>query len=692
MTSADNAIVTWRRPPWLEWVRRELGKRPGRDITTLRIVVTVTLVAITSMTLQVPNLFLSAFFIMFVTKENRALTMITGVIMMAGVTIAIAISLFLYRFTFDYPEVRVPVMACLIFMGMFLSRVFVIGPLGFVVGFIAALTQTTAESAPNTDALVRGALWLWVAVIYPIALTVVINEVLLPAHPWDALVNSLISRLDAASTALRRMLSSGQAGGQTNPALLEIATRGSSTMSTLLNFSESKDPELKLRHSSLVATIAASEHLVANTAAMEFRQAVAITEKDRECANILLEEIAQLRKTVNEKHPVLPPNQPGEFPCTLPQLRDVQFAVRSFHDGLVKEDRADEAHVAKTAKKPLFVADAFTNPSYLRFALKVTLAAMICYVVYSGLAWPGISTSFVTCIFIALENTGATMRKGWLRLIGCAVGGLLGYLSIIFLIPHMESIVSLVLLTAVGTALGAWVATGSDRISYGGLQGAFAFYICLFQGFEPGINFTLVRDRIAGIVIGIIVSSLVFHYIWPEHAIDGLRSTLARLLRTLAKLLALPKAGVSVALEQADINKMRGDITRDLDNTLKLSELTTFEHPVSSGCPGLTPARLEEMVAHSESLCLMTTILIGRTKLEEWERLSAPAQQAEDALRARVGERLQQVATFVETGRKLVPDNAHASFEAWEEKVASVTGNDRPRLVRRVLEQVRKLS
>src|SRR5271170_2547601 len=109
MTTVGGVHIPGYEPGWLAWFRRELAPFPGRKEMTLRIVVSVVLVTTISLALQVPELGFSAFFILFVTKENRALTLLTGVIMMVGITIASAISLFLYRFTFDYPELRVPV-------------------------------------------------------------------------------------------------------------------------------------------------------------------------------------------------------------------------------------------------------------------------------------------------------------------------------------------------------------------------------------------------------------------------------------------------------------------------------------------------------------------------------------------------------------------------------------------------------
>jgi multidrug resistance protein MdtO len=143
---------------------------------------------------------------------------------------------------------------------------------------------------------------------------------------------------------------------------------------------------------------------------------------------------------------------------------------------------------------------------------------MFCYIVYSAIDWSGIHTAFITCTFIALESTEATLYKGTLRLVGCVVGGVLGLFTIVFLMPHMETIASLVLVVAGASAIAGWVAAGSERISYAGLQIAFAFFYSVFQGFAPDTDLDNVRNRVLGILFGLFVTAVVFRYIWPERA------------------------------------------------------------------------------------------------------------------------------------------------------------------------------
>jgi hypothetical protein len=365
MNAATLGLEPVDRTGWLPWLRRELAPFPGRAAATARIVVTVVLVVVISMALQIPQPALSAYMVFFVTKENKVLTTLTGVLLIVGVTIAIAVSLLVYRYTFDFPALRIPAMAVILFAGFYFSRVFVIGPLAFAIGFVLAVTQSVAELVPSAEFLVRSLLWLWVAVTYPIALTVLVH----------------------------RLQPSGAPGTPRPP----------------------------------------------------------------------------------------------------------------------------------KPRKGLLAADAFTNPRYAQFALKVTLAAMACYLLYTAVDWAGIHTAFITCCIISLESTGATLRKGALRLAGCVIGGLLGFLSIMYLIPRMESVASLALLVAAGSALAAWVAAGSERIAYGGLQIAFAFYMCVLQDFAPDTDLDKIRDRLVGILLGLGVTTLVFRYVWPDR--EGRRQT-----------------------------------------------------------------------------------------------------------------------------------------------------------------------
>src|SRR6266850_1859922 len=446
---------------WIAWLRSELAPTRAREIRTAIIVAGAVLCVIISMALQVPQLATSAYMVFFVSKENKLLTTITGVGGVIVLTIGIAGTLLLYKFTYGHPELRIPGMAIALFLGMWLSRVLVIGPLGFLLGFVVAVSQSVGEAVPLPEYLVRQLLWLWVALVYAIALTVVLNLLFLPDTP--------------------------QTAARPNP-------------------------------------------------------------------------------------------------------------------------------------KSLFVPDAFTNPAHVHFALKVTFAAMFCYIVYEAIDWSGIHTAFITCTFIALESTQATLYKGTLRIVGCVIGGALALFSIVFLMPHMETIASLVVLVACASAIAGWVGTGSERISYAGLQIAFAFFYSVFQGYAPDTDLDNVRNRVVGILFGLIVTGFVFRYIWPERTIDRLRAALRAALQQLARLVEIPGPETSIEAAKADAHRLIGETSESFDQARRYMELTEFESEESSATDQVSTTKLENILVRAEEMFASAKLLVEGDERQDQTR------------------------------------------------------------------------
>ena len=492
----------------LGWFKRELAPTPERARRTAIMVAAAVLCVIISMTLQVPELSVTAYMPFFMSKESKFLTTVTGVIGFIGLTIGIAASLLLYKFTYGYPELRIPGMAIALFLGMYLSRIFVLGPLGFLIGFVVTATQSVGEAVPSPELLVRGLLWLWVAIAYGAGLTVVLNLLFLP---------------DAAG----------------------------------------------------------------------------------------------------------PP-----------------------------------AHLPKP--KSFFVSDAFTNPAHVHFALKVTFAAMFCYIFYMAIDWSGIHTAFITCTFIALESTGATLHKGVLRIGGCVIGGALALFTLVFLMPHMDTIASLVVVVACASAIAGWVATGTELISYAGLQIAFAFFYSVFQGYAPDTDLDNVRNRVVGILFGLIVTGLVFRYIWPERTIDRLRDALRAALRQLARLLEIPRPDVSIEKTKTEAHALIGETAKSFDQARRYVELTQFEFEDSQS-DRTSLGNLKTTLSRAEEVFVSATSLASEQAWDEWRQLPA-ARIAESELRNAAAKRIED-ATTSDTEKDIDRANLSIALTRWNETV-----------------------
>ena len=227
---------------------------------------------------------------------------------------------------------------------------------------------------------------------------------------------------------------------------------------------------------------------------------------------------------------------------------------------------------------------------------------MFCYIFYSAIDWTGIHTAFITCTFIALESTGATLHKGVLRIGGCIIGGALALFTIVFLMPHMVTIASLVVVVACASAIAGWVATGSELIAYAGLQIAFAFFYSVFQCYAPDTDLDNVRDRVVGILFGLIVTGVVFAYIWPEHTIDRLRDALRAALRQLAQLLEIPSPETSIETAKAETQSLIAATSASFDRAKRYVQLTQFEFEESPDRDRTSLGNLESMLSRADEI------------------------------------------------------------------------------------------
>jgi uncharacterized membrane protein YccC len=208
------------------------------------------------------------------------------------------------------------------------------------------------------------------------------------------------------------------------------------------------------------------------------------------------------------------------------------------------------------------------------------------------------------------------------------IGGALALFTIVFLMPHMETLASLVVVVAFASAIAGWVATGSERISYAGLQIAFAFFYSVFQGFAPDTDLDNVRDRVVGILFGLIVTGLVFRYIWPERTIDRLRDALRAALRQLAKLLQIPRPESSIAPAKADAHRLIEETSKSFDQSRRYAELTQFEFEESPDPERTSLENLEETLSRAEEIFASTKSLVRGDAKENQSRTALQSEIA----------------------------------------------------------------
>jgi multidrug resistance protein MdtO len=213
----------------------------------------------------------------------------------------------------------------------------------------------------------------------------------------------------------------------------------------------------------------------------------------------------------------------------------------------------------------------------VKFALRGCLAASLCYLIYNGLFWPEISTAITTCLLTALTTIGASHQKQLLRFAGALIGGFVISMGAqVFLLPNIDSIGGFTVLFAIVAGIAAWFATASPRLSYFGVQIAVAFYLINLQEFKFQTSLQVARDRVVGILLGLMMMWLAFDLFWSAPAAVGMRKALVTAIRLLARLAREPvSADRREAVERS--YALREQINTQFDRVRSLADGVVFE-------------------------------------------------------------------------------------------------------------------
>jgi multidrug resistance protein MdtO len=531
-------------------LRRELRPTPGRLGDSVRIVIVVLIVVAISETFRIPEVAVSAYFVLFLSGREAASTvrtaLVAGLAAVAGIFMVIAV----FMFSLSEPALRIPLMAATTFGAMFLARAATFGSAFFIAGFFIAycltagdqviglaLEPATAGNAaqfglpeiffiPPEEALVRYLLWFTLALAMPITLLIVAN-LLTGRDPALLLRQALADRLTTAARFCAR-----ERGAEHR--LEAQAFEGTAGLHKLHHLSgpARRGNGPPVWSASLIDDIARLGLLLLAWLRVEGN--------DRDPLVPVADACRQAERALQDGK--APSGEPVAITATgvaRPLADAISRRLRAIQERLAGTPPAQEAHDVAAAPHRLLAADAFSNPAYGHFALKVTLAVMICYFVMSMTDWPGIHTSIITCFFVALGTVGDTLHKATLRFVGCLIGAGLGIGAILLLMPLMTDLGDLLLLLAPVTFLAAWIGYSSERISYAGMQIGLAFYLVVLQDYGPTVSMYTGRDRTIGILFGNFVIFAIFTTIWPVSATNVVRTNLANALEQLAALVGL---------------------------------------------------------------------------------------------------------------------------------------------------------
>ena len=567
----------------LEFLRRELAPTPGRGSKTFRLTLACLAATIPILTHHIPHGLIVMILMYLITQEDTAATVIGSILGLIGATLGLGLALLAWRISLDIVWLRLCFLVAFLFGGLFLKRVLTIGALGSAIGLPASLVMILPDILPpSPEVLVEFVLWIWWCITLGLSINAGVQLLLSPGDPLMLLQHELVTRIKAVEQSLRRLASS-EALEPSSASLSSLSIAGMSRPLALLKTASVVHAWAGERHDGLATLITLIDRFVTSAVALEGLVAHSAEPIRHERLLSVAEGCDRMRLAFEKMR--LP--APGEWVALADEknteapipLLDIERTLDQIALTL-PQYFAELGHskAAPAEKRSLFLPDAFDNPEYVRFAIKGTLAALICYVAFIGFDYPGIYTSVITCFVVALSTIGASNQKGILRFGGAAVGGLMGLIALVYLFPNIETIGGFWLVFGTGTAIAAWVNFGTPRISYGGYQVGLAFYKAILQDFGPATSATVVRDRLIGVFFGLIVFGIVENLLWPVRARDALRARLAEVLRLLAELArSKTRADENPTVLVNDVDSWRRRISQKVEEAQGLIESSKFE-------------------------------------------------------------------------------------------------------------------
>ena len=674
MTATLTAPSLWLSQ-FSEFLRRELAPTPGRWQATLRITLSCIACTIPVMAFHLKEPLMVMIGMFMVTKEDISTTLLGTIVAIIGAAAACGLLLLYYVCLLDLVWLRVLCVPAIIMLGLLLVRVGNPSVFGLAVAVIVGFGLTIPDTVSNIEILNRTPFYYCWAWTLGLSVNLGVQFLLNPQTSKSVLLRGLTTRLDAVEGLLRR-LAAGKSAGAKPSSLVPLAMAGVVEQMRQLKLTGTVEPWLKKYAAELRAHLIVVDRLVTAAAVLEAQGIPSANEAVQQRLLNLADACARWRTAIENHKPPAISSVPAADAGTisdqdaLPVLAEMERAAQLMPLTFPGRELPEELKPAPNQDKGGFLApDAFTNPEYIRFAIKGALAGFICYLIYTLSAYPGIYTSVLTCVLCSLSTVGASLQKGILRFAGAVVGGVLGIISLMYVFPQLDSLGGFWFPFGAVIALAAYVNFGSVRISYCGVQICLAFCKCTLQTYGTYTELRVVRDRLIGIALGLLVFGFINSRLWPVTALGNLRAKLASILHTFAKLASLPDTDEEHGLRMTQAYALRLQVYQNFGAVNELLESSKFESGAEQR------KRLEVIGDTAQALFLHQLAIIQHRSDLRPSSVPAPLRTATARFRTTLAEVLLNLADHVERKSERPMPDLPAALAALEKAVATQIKN-----------------
>jgi multidrug resistance protein MdtO len=566
--------VSW---PWFrEFFRWEVAPYPGRLNTVIRMTIAATLVMIIVVTFRIPNAALAGLFSILLARENLAATWRGGQFIVLGFVLASLYTLLGMMLFRGYPITHFFWVIGSLYLIFFVIRTTTnyAAALAFVIPIGVAL-PVWDRSVPS-ELQVEGTLWPIVIIAVGTGATVLTEALYRIFDRSDPLMTFVDDLLLAVQQVAENLAAHHAPPKPVLDRVLQYDMIGTGRLRVTLQ-RQGVDPTQRAQRAALISLAGRLISLAANLASTPPQPSDDETIRLRALSARLGAIRTELRGSAVIS--ASPPLLEGPPSSSFPMLQEMERTVALIPEVFQRDEIADGSQNAPGRDwwRALLLPDAFQNPEYLRFAFAGCLAASVCYILYNALDWPGIFPSVLTCMVTALSTVGTSLQAQFLRLAGFVVGGLvLGLTAQILILPAIDSIFGFALFFAAGTAIAAWFATSSPRLSFFGVQIALAFYFVNLQDFKFETDLTVPRDKVIGVLLGILAMGFIFDRFGTKSDTEQLQKLLVRNVRMLAQLAVCPVVR-GRAISASQLSRLRSQINDNFAGLESQTDAARFE-------------------------------------------------------------------------------------------------------------------
>jgi multidrug resistance protein MdtO len=577
-TVAQSVPPTPSSLSWLEqFLKDELSPYKGRTALVARMAIAATLVMMICMVFRIPYAFQGAIYALIVSRESSQATLKSAALILALTGIGGVYLLASAWFVISIPVLHLLWAIASFFLGFYAISTFSNFGASSTFAIMICVGVPLWDRHVSAETNVEDTLWLCLASAIGVVVTVGIEILFSRIKPGEDIVAGVADRLAAVENLLVCFANNCPSDRPAQANVVRLAMVGTSMLRRILqrstyapNYADQMGAVIALtgRLVDLAANLTSPTHLSAG---------------DREQIRLVAENVSSVRSALlAEGTPLLNASDVTQWnvPHAVPLLTEMQKTAQLMKEVLISSQSLSVSASQPSSGDPppsFFVRDAFTNFKHIQFALKGCLTAGLCYIIYNGLDWPGISTAVTTCFLTALSTVGSSRQKQVLRISGAVVGGfLIGMGSQVFILPHLDSIAGFTILFVIVAAFASWFMTSSPRLSYFGVQIAVAFCLIHLNSFAIEPSLSIARDRVVGILLGLIMMWLVFDQFWRASAVSDMKRAFLSAVRLLAQFAREPISSESnVAAERS--YALREAIHNNFDSVRASADGVLFE-------------------------------------------------------------------------------------------------------------------